>query len=178
MDVCCLATGSMKTSTQNHSSICLKPMSCQQSREKRPLFSTGWGTGVGYIRTINEVLDFLKGKFNGRVISNRLHFCWPIKSADLNLLDFFLLGCSRSRSKKKPKTICDLKKMCIGLYMPIKLRETHFIEWRTILWSENLLLRRWRASRAPSKQILTLLKYIIKRANLGFQYLFTEVRYL
>ena len=130
------------------------------------------------VHTINEVLDFLKGKFNGRVISKRLYFSWPAKSADLNPLDFFLLGCSRSRSKKKPKTICDLKKMCRGLYMPIRLQETHFIEWRTKSWSENLLPRRWRASRAPFKQILTLLKYIIKRANLGFQYLFTEVRYL
>ena len=177
MDVCCLATGSMKTSTRNHSSISSKLMSCQQSRGKKAFGFNRMGHGCR-VHTINEVIDFLKGKFNGRVISNRLHFCWPAKSADLKLLDFFFWGAAEVEVKRSQKRFVISKKMCRGLYMPIQLRETHFIEWRTILWSENLLLRRWRASRAPFKQILTLLKYIIKRANLGFQYLFTEVRYL
>ena len=122
MDVCCLSTGSMKTSTQNHSSICLKPMSCQQSRGKKAFGFNRMGHGCR-VHTINEVLDFLKGKFNGRVISNQLHFSWPPKSADSNPLDFFLLGCSRSRSKETPKTICSLKKV-VGDYANQITRDT------------------------------------------------------
>ena len=64
------------------------------------------------VHTTNEVLDFLKGKFNGRVISNRLDFSWPAKSPDLNPLDYFFWGAAEADvNKKKPKTICDLKKV-------------------------------------------------------------------
>ena len=64
------------------------------------------------MHTTNEVLDFLKGKFNGRVISNRLDFSWPAKSPDLNPLDYFFWGAAEAEVyRKKPKTIFDLKKV-------------------------------------------------------------------
>ena len=64
------------------------------------------------VHTTDEVLDFLKSKFNGRVISNRLDFSWPAKSPDLNPLDYFFWGAAEAEvNEKKPKTICDLKKV-------------------------------------------------------------------
>ena len=80
------------------------------------------------MHTTNKVLDFLKSKFNGRVISNRLDFSWPAKSPDLNQLDYYFYGAAVAEvNKKKPKTIFDLKKG-VEDTMPIKLRGTHFIE--------------------------------------------------
>ena len=62
------------------------------------------------VHSNNEVIDFLKGEFNGRVISNRLDFSWPAKSPNLNLLDSFFWGAAEAEvNKKKPKMICDLK---------------------------------------------------------------------
>ena len=59
-----------------------------------------------------EDVDFLKSKFNGRALSNRLAFSWPAKSPDLNPLDYLFLGAAEAEvNKQKPKTICDLKKV-------------------------------------------------------------------
>ena len=75
--------------------------------KKRHLASTGWGTGTYNQRS----LLFSEGLY-GRVISNRLDFSWPAKSPDLNPLDYFFWGAAEAEvNKKKPKTICDLKKV-------------------------------------------------------------------
>ena len=64
------------------------------------------------VQTTNEVLDFLKSKLNGWVISNRLDFSWPAKSPDLNQLDYYFYGAAVVEvNKKNPKTIFDLKKV-------------------------------------------------------------------
>ena len=53
------------------------------------------------VHTTDEVLDFLKSKFNGRVISNRLDFSWPAKSPNLNPLDYFFWGAAEAEVNKK-----------------------------------------------------------------------------
>ena len=62
------------------------------------------------VHTTKDCLAFLKDKFQGRVISNRLDFFWPAKSPDLNPLDFYFWGVAEARVREeKPKTIEELK---------------------------------------------------------------------
>ena len=98
----------MKTSPQNHTSM-IKSHVRPTIQGKKGLWFQQDGARV---HTTNEVLDFLKGKLNGRVISNCLDFRWPVKSPDLNPLDYFFWGTAEAEvNKKRLKTICDLQKV-------------------------------------------------------------------
>lgn len=60
--------------------------------------------------TSNEIVEILKAKFPGRVISRRVDVNWPLRSCDLTLLDFFLWGYVKSQVyANKPATIADLE---------------------------------------------------------------------
>ena len=53
-----------------------------------------------------------------------------------------------------------------GILTPLSRRDSKFVT------------KKMRTFRAPFGKILTLLKYNIKRADLSFHYLFTEITYL
>ena len=62
------------------------------------------------VHTSYENLSFLKEKFHGRVISDKLDFYWPPKSPDLNPLDYYFWGVAQQEvHAKKPKTLQELK---------------------------------------------------------------------
>lgn len=60
--------------------------------------------------TANAVMDFLRAKFRGRVISRNGDIAWPARSPDLSVCDFFLWGYLKSKVyMNKPRTLNDLK---------------------------------------------------------------------
>ena len=57
-------------------------------------------------------LDYLKSKFNNRLISNKTQISWRLESPDLNPLDFLFLGHVMSHASRcKPETLKNLKDM-------------------------------------------------------------------
>ena len=77
-------------------------------RSSRRLF--WWQQDGATSHTANVVLDFVKEKFRGRVISRRSEIGWPPYSPDLNPLDYFLWGYVESQVRRvKPATIDELK---------------------------------------------------------------------
>ena len=69
-----------------------------------------WQQDSATSHTTNNVLDFVKEKFRGRVISRRSEVPWPPYSPDMNPLDFFLWGFVLDQVKRiKPTTIDELK---------------------------------------------------------------------
>ena len=62
--------------------------------------------------TTKDNLEYLKLKFQDRLISNRSDIIWPPKSPDLNPLDFFFWGEAMSHVYRcKPATMDDLKSL-------------------------------------------------------------------
>ena len=62
--------------------------------------------------TTNECLDFLKEKFNNRVISDKLDLFWLPKSPDLDPLDYSVWGnAEKAVFQAKPETVEELKKV-------------------------------------------------------------------
>lgn len=60
--------------------------------------------------TANRVMDYLRRKFRGRVISRHGDIAWPARSPDLSVCDFFLWGYLKSKVyANKPRTLEDLK---------------------------------------------------------------------
>lgn len=60
--------------------------------------------------TANGVMDFLRRKFRGRVISHFGDIAWPARSPDLSICDFFLWGFLKARVyTNKPRTLDLLK---------------------------------------------------------------------
>ncbi|XP_046683513.1 uncharacterized protein LOC124369534 [Homalodisca vitripennis] len=60
--------------------------------------------------TANEVMDFLRSKFRGRVISRFGDIAWPARSPDLSIIVIFLWGFLKARVyKNKPRTLVELK---------------------------------------------------------------------
>lgn len=60
--------------------------------------------------TANVVMNFLRRKFPGRVISRFGDIAWPPRSPDLSICDFFLWGLLKSRVyTNKPRTLEELK---------------------------------------------------------------------
>ena len=60
----------------------------------------------------NVVLEFLREKFDDRLIARNCDFFWPEYSPDLNPCDFFLWGYLKSKvySNPKPDTVDELKR--------------------------------------------------------------------
>ena len=48
------------------------------------------------MHTTNDVLDFLQEKFHGQVNLNQLKLSWPVKSPDLNPMDFYFWGAAEA----------------------------------------------------------------------------------
>ena len=60
--------------------------------------------------TAGEVMDWLKRRFFGRLISHRSEFQWPSRSPDLSPLDFYLWGFVKERVfRSRPANIRELK---------------------------------------------------------------------
>ncbi|XP_046687079.1 uncharacterized protein LOC124372712 [Homalodisca vitripennis] len=60
--------------------------------------------------TANVVINSLRRKFRGRVISRFGDIAWPPRSPDLSICDFFLWGLLKSRVyTNKPRTLYELK---------------------------------------------------------------------
>lgn len=73
---------------------------------KKMLFQQDGATA----HTANAVMDFLRMKFAGRVISRNGDIAWPARSPDLSVCDFFLWGYLKSKVyANKPRTLEDLK---------------------------------------------------------------------
>ena len=62
------------------------------------------------VHTTEEVMAWLKAKFQGRVISRKAEVEWPPYSPDLNPLDYFFWSYAMIRvRRRKPATIEELK---------------------------------------------------------------------
>ena len=62
--------------------------------------------------TCKTVLDFLREKFHGRILSNLTDRIWPPYSPDLNPLDYFFWGYANKKVfEKQPKSINELRQV-------------------------------------------------------------------
>ena len=62
--------------------------------------------------TCKTVLDFLREKFHGRILSNLTDRIWPPYSLDLNPLDYFFWGYANKKVfEKQPKSINELRQV-------------------------------------------------------------------
>ena len=69
-----------------------------------------WMQDGATCHTTNDVLNFLRLKFKGRLISRRSEIGWPPYSPDLNVLDYFFWSYAMMHvRRRKPATIEQLK---------------------------------------------------------------------
>ena len=62
------------------------------------------------VHITNEVREWLKKKFDGRVISRMMDQPWPAKSPDLSPLDYWFWGVAMSELRRvPPSTLSELK---------------------------------------------------------------------
>lgn len=80
-------------------------------RRKRLVMRNVWFQQDGATaHTANAVMDYLRRKFRGRVISRNGDVAWPARSPDLSVCDYFLWGYLKSKVyANKPRTLEDLK---------------------------------------------------------------------
>ncbi len=73
-----------------------------------------WQQDGAPAHTSNQTMQYLHGRFPGKVISKRGDFLWPPRSPDLAILDFFLWGYLKTKiwdvqRNMQPTTIDQLK---------------------------------------------------------------------